>query len=101
MTPSCVFWSEASNQWSVDGVVLGGASPEVNGTSTITCWTFHLSPFAIAQETSEPVEWSPISFLGDTDVILKVGHHPILRARLFFGTFSISRPRCQCLPHRV
>lgn len=73
-TPSCVYWSETSNEWSVDGVVLEGVSPAVNGTSTITCWTFHLSPFAVAEEASEPVEWSSFSLLWDTNVLLEVGH---------------------------
>lgn len=73
VTPNCVFWSETSNEWRVDGVVLGGVSPAVDGTSTITCWTFHLSPFAIAEESSAPVEWSSVTLLGDTDVLLKVG----------------------------
>ena len=74
VTPNCVFWSETSNEWRVDGVVLGGVSPAVDGTSTITCSTFHLSPFAIAEESSAPVEWASVTLLGDTDVLLKVGH---------------------------
>lgn len=72
VTLGCVYWSETSNQWSVDGVALEGVSLELDGTSTITCRTFHLSPFAIADETSEAVERSSIPLLGDTNAFLEV-----------------------------
>lgn len=72
VTPSCVFWSEISNEWRVDGVVLEEVSPELDGTSTITCWTFHLSPFAVAEDMSETMEWSSVPLLAGTDVLLQV-----------------------------
>lgn len=97
VTPSCVYWSETSNGWSVDSVVLESVSPAVDGTSTITCWTFHLSPFAIAEEASEPVGWSSFSLLRDTDVLLEVGHPNLqVAVRLAFGSSIHSvRPRPQ------
>ncbi|CAN0174466.1 unnamed protein product, partial [Ectocarpus sp. 4 AP-2014] len=52
VTPTCGYWSEVSNEWKVDGVVLGSVNVEVDGTSSIACWTFHLSPFAITEEQS-------------------------------------------------
>ena len=77
--------------------MLESVSPAVDGASTITCWTFHLSPFAIAEEASEPVDWSSFSLLRDTDVLLEVGH-PNLRVavRLAYGSSIHSvRPRLQ------
>ncbi|CAM9275625.1 unnamed protein product [Ectocarpus sp. 4 AP-2014] len=69
VTPTCGYWSEVSNEWKVDGVVLGSVNVEVDGTSSITCWTFHLSPFAITEEQSAPIQWITVHELTDTNVL--------------------------------
>ncbi|CAN0345035.1 unnamed protein product, partial [Ectocarpus sp. 8 AP-2014] len=65
VTPTCGYWSEVSNEWKADGVVLGSANIEVDGTSSITCWTFHLSPFAITEKQSAPIQWITVHELTD------------------------------------
>lgn len=92
VTPSCVFWSENGDEWRGDGVVLESVSPAANGTSTITCWTFHLSPFGFAEDSSEPVEWTSISLLRDTDVWLKVGRQ---RTNILRTMYHSAQPCCQ------
>ena len=77
--------------------MLGGVSPEVDGSSTITCLTFHLSPFAIGEETSEPVEWSSISLLRDTDISLKVGHPSSARYRYFSEYSALISRQAGCM----
>ncbi|CAM9843656.1 unnamed protein product, partial [Ectocarpus sp. 4 AP-2014] len=72
VTPTCVYWSENSNEWKVDGVVLGYSTVEVDGTSSISCWTFHLSPFGIAEEQSASIQWITADQLTDTDVLRQV-----------------------------
>ncbi|CAM9387820.1 unnamed protein product [Ectocarpus sp. 12 AP-2014] len=69
VTPTCVYWSESSNEWKVDGVVLGYSAVEVDGTSSTTCWTFHLSPFGIAEEQSTSIQWITANQLTDTNVL--------------------------------
>ncbi|CAM9106341.1 unnamed protein product [Ectocarpus fasciculatus] len=69
VTPTCVYWSENSNEWEVDGVVLGYSTVEVDGTSSTTCWTFHLSPFGIAEEQSASVQWITADQLTDVNVL--------------------------------
>ncbi|CBJ26668.1 hypothetical protein Esi_0040_0095 [Ectocarpus siliculosus] len=69
ITPTCAYWSEVSNEWKSDGIVLGSSTNEVGGASSITCSTFHLSPFAIAQEQSASVQWITADRLTDTNVL--------------------------------
>ncbi|CAM9181833.1 unnamed protein product, partial [Ectocarpus sp. 8 AP-2014] len=69
VAPTCVYWSENSNEWKVDGVVLGYSTVEVDGTSSTTCWTFHLSPFGIAEEQSASIQWITADQLTDTNVL--------------------------------
>lgn len=72
--------------------MLESVSPAVNGPSTITCWTFHLSPFGLAEDSSEPVEWTSISLLRDTDVWLKVGRQ---RTEVLRTMYHSAQPCCQ------
>ncbi|CAB1101902.1 unnamed protein product [Ectocarpus sp. CCAP 1310/34] len=69
VAPTCVYWSEKSNEWEVDGIVLGHSTVEVDGTSSTTCWTFHLSPFGIAEEQSPSIQWITADQLTDTNVL--------------------------------
>ncbi|CBJ26667.1 hypothetical protein Esi_0040_0094 [Ectocarpus siliculosus] len=69
VTPTCGYWSEVSNEWKADGVVLGSANVKVDGTSSIICWTFHLSPFAITEKQSTPIQWITVHELTDTSVL--------------------------------
>ncbi|CAM9632430.1 unnamed protein product [Ectocarpus sp. 6 AP-2014] len=69
VTPTCGYWSEVSNEWKADGVVLGSANVEVDGTSSIICWTFHLSPFAVTEKQSAPIQWITVHELTDTNVL--------------------------------
>lgn len=72
-TPTCVYWSEVASEWKVDGVVLGSANVEVDGTSSITCCTFHLSTFGIAEERSASIlQWIAVDQLTDTNVLQEV-----------------------------
>ncbi|CAN0007957.1 unnamed protein product, partial [Ectocarpus sp. 12 AP-2014] len=69
VTPTCVYWSENGNEWKVDGVVLGYSAIVVDGTSSTSCWTFHLSPFGIAEEQSASIQWITADQLTDTNVL--------------------------------
>lgn len=60
VTPTCVFWSELRNDWVVDGLVLDSAILDIDRTSTITCSTFHLSSFAIAEEEALSGDWAAV-----------------------------------------
>lgn len=73
VTPSCGYWSEVSNEWKADGVVLGSANVGADGTSSTTCWTFHLSPFAITEEQGASFQWIAVQQLTDANVLQEVG----------------------------
>lgn len=70
--PTCVFWSELSNEWTVDGVVLESATLELDRTSTITCSTFHLSPFAVAEEEAPSGDWAAFGQLAGLSILQQV-----------------------------
>lgn len=72
--PECVYWSENSNDWRVDGVVLGSIDHGMDGVSTVTCWTYHLSPFAIVNEEAPSGTWGNFRQLVGIGLLKEVRH---------------------------
>lgn len=57
----------------MDGVVVESVIVEPDGTSTITCSTFHLSLFAVADEEAPSSPWANFGQLISLDVLQQVG----------------------------
>ena len=80
-----MFLSELSNEWVTDGMVLESSVLELDRTSTVTCSTFHLSAFAVAEEEALSGVWSAVGQLAGFDVLqqvrrtaLDINYEPIL-----------------------
>lgn len=72
VTATCVVWSDTSNEWVVDGVIVESVIAEPDGTSIITCSTFHLSLFVIADETAPSGGWAAFGQLPGIGVLQQV-----------------------------
>ncbi len=53
---------------------MESARPDVEGTFTLTCWTFHLSPFAIGDEDVPSGAWANLRQLAGIGVLKEVRH---------------------------
>jgi len=99
MLPTCKYWSESSQEWRLDGIALGSVSPEMDGTSTIVCWTFHLSPFGVAQEESGRIEWSSTVQSPSVDIVGEVRRFCL--SHVFAFSHSPFKCTTPCVLNRV
>eukprot|EP00903_Cladosiphon_okamuranus_P011441 g10779.t1 len=88
VTAMCVVWSDTTNEWVIDGVIVESIVAEPDGTWTITCSTFHLSLFAIADEEAPSGGWAAFRQLAGVDVLQQYGAES-WPAILFLGLVAV------------
>lgn len=88
--PRCVYWSEPTKAWMNDGLVLESFNPDPDGSSEVTCLSFHLSAFAAPGEETVSAEWPALALLTDVTALQKV-YSPYIHIYIFICWTSIGR----------
>lgn len=100
-TWTCVSRTEDGEGWETKGIVVESLTVSAeDGTAEVTCGTYHLSPFALAERDVSSSEWCTAGHLIGADVLNQVRYmqSPSHRALIPAGTPSTLCRRNEALP---
>lgn len=75
-TSTCVSQTDDSEGWETNGIAVESLNIGADGAAEVTCGTYHLSPFAVAEQEASSSEWVTIGQLVGAGVLKQVRLRP-------------------------